>query len=69
LPSEYLFSAAPAPPVLSLPMPDLRFSSGTWKSILSEGLIISGAGVSISEILEVMSEVGDGVLSDNLSWF
>jgi hypothetical protein len=68
LPSEWLFPAAPAPAVLSSPIPALRLFSGTWKSILSEGLIISGAGVSISEILEVMSELGDGVLVvDNLS--
>ena len=68
LPSEWLFPAAPAPGVLSSPIPALRLFSGTWKSILSEGLIISGAGVSISEILEVMSELGDGVLVvDNLS--
>ena len=67
LPSEWLFPGAPAPAVLSSPIPALRFSSGTWKSSLSVGLIISGAGVSISEILEVMSELGDGVFVDNLS--
>jgi len=68
LPSEWLFPAAPSPAVLSSPIPALRLSSGTWKSSLSEGLIISGAGVSISEILEVMSELGDGVfVVDNLS--
>ena len=68
LPSELLFPVAPAPAVLpSSPILALRFFSGTWKSSLSVGLIISGAGVSISEILEVMSEPGDGALVGILS--